>query len=52
MSIRPIFDQVKSEDEEVRPVLPVQFYSGINKEEKVGIPIVKLAKNQEIRVRF
>jgi DNA-directed RNA polymerase alpha subunit len=33
-------------------VLPVQFYSGINKEEKVGIPIVKLAKNQEIRVRF
>lgn len=52
MSIRPIFDQVKSEDEEVRPVLPVQFYSGINREEKVGIPIVKLAKNQEIRVRF
>ena len=52
MHIRSVFDQIKSEDEEVRPVLPVQFYSSINKEEKVGIPIVKLAKNQEIRLRF
>jgi DNA-directed RNA polymerase alpha subunit len=52
MAIRPVFEQVKSEEEEVRPVLPVQFYSGINKEEKIGIPIVKLAKNQEIRMRF
>jgi DNA-directed RNA polymerase alpha subunit len=36
----------------VRPVQPVQYYSFKNKEEKVGIPIVKLARNQEIKLRF
>jgi DNA-directed RNA polymerase alpha subunit len=30
----------------------VSFYSEINKGEKVGIPIVKLAKNQSIRLKF
>ena len=52
MDIRPIHDHIKSEEEYNRAVLPVQFYSETNKEEKVGIPIVKLAKNQSIKVRF
>ena len=48
MDIKPIFDPIKTEDDEIRPVMPVQFYSNNSKEEKVGIPIVKLAKNQKI----
>lgn len=43
---------MKSEEEEIRPVLPVPLYSEVNKGEKVGIPIVKLAKNQSIRIKF
>ena len=31
---------------------PVQFYSNSSKSERVGIPIVKLARNQEIKLRF
>lgn len=52
LHIRSVFDQLKSEDDEVRPVQPVQYFSSRNKEERVGIPIVKLAKNQEIKIRF
>ena len=32
--------------------MPVPFYSQINEGEKVGIPIVKLAKNQSIKLKF
>ncbi len=46
LHIRPVFEQLKGEDEEVRPILPVQFFSSKNRAEKVGIPIVKLARNQ------
>ena len=52
MHIRPVFEQVKSEEEEGRAVVPVPFYSAVNKTEKVGIPIVKLAKNQSIKLKF
>jgi DNA-directed RNA polymerase alpha subunit len=52
LDIKPIFDPIKTEDDEIRPVMPVQFYSNNSKEEKVGIPIVKLAKNQKIKLRF
>ncbi len=52
LHIRSVFEQFKSEEEEVRPVQPVQYYSNRNKEEKIGIPIVKLAKNQEIKIKF
>ena len=47
-----MFEQLKGEEEDVRAVGPVQYYSNSNKEEKIGIPIVKLAKNQEIKLRF
>jgi DNA-directed RNA polymerase II subunit RPB3 len=52
LHIRPVFEALKSEEEEARAVLPVQFFSEINKGERVGIPIVKLAKNQSIKVKF
>ena len=44
MHIRPIFDHLKSEDDEIRPIMPIRYYSNSSKE--IGIPIVKLAKNQ------
>lgn len=36
----------------MRPVLPVHFSSDLIKGKSIGIPIVKLAHNQEIKVRF
>lgn len=36
----------------MKPVLPVKFYSGIDKTKQVGIPIVKLNKGEQINVRF
>jgi hypothetical protein len=44
MHIRPIFDHLKAEDDEIRPIMPIRYYSNNGKE--IGIPIVKLAKNQ------
>ena len=32
--------------------MPVSFYSDTQKSKEVGIPIVKLAKNQQISLRF
>ena len=52
LDIKPIFDPVHCEDENKRPVMPVDYYSNSNKEVKIGIPIVKLAKNQKIKLRF
>lgn len=52
LHIRAVFDSLKSEEEEIRPVQPVQYFSNRNKEDRIGIPIVKLAKNQEIKIRF
>jgi DNA-directed RNA polymerase II subunit RPB3 len=46
LHIRSVFDGLKGEDEEVRAIQPVQYFSSRNKEEKIGIPIVKLARNQ------
>lgn len=35
-----------------RSIRPVTYYSNINEGKPLGIPIVKLARNQEINVRF
>ena len=35
-----------------KPVIPVEFYSDAQKTKQVGIPLVKLAKNQQINIRF
>ena len=35
-----------------KPVVPVEFFSDAQKSKQVGIPIVKLAKNQQINIRF
>ncbi len=35
-----------------KPVLPVKFKSGIDKNKDVGIPIVKLNRGEQINIRF
>lgn len=32
LHIRSVFDSLKSEDDDIRPVQPVQYYSNRNKE--------------------
>ena len=43
---------MRSEEEEIRPVIPVEFFSEVEKGKKLGVPIVKLSRNQEINVRI
>ena len=52
LHIRSVFEQIKSEEEGMKSVMPVPFFSEVNKGEKVGIPIVRLAKNQSIKIKF
>ena len=53
LDIRPVFERMM-EEEGMRPVVPLKFdHPNVNKKgDKVGIPIVKLSRNQEVNIRF
>lgn len=39
-------------NQEIDPVMPVKMYSPLDPNREVGIPIVKLSKNQEIKIHM
>ena len=52
LDIKPLFDPVEWEVGSKKAVIPVKFKSGVEKTKNVGIPIVKLDKNQKIDLKF
>jgi hypothetical protein len=43
---------MEDESDKKRAIRPVIYYSNLNENKSLGVPIVKLAKNQEINIRF
>lgn len=54
LDIRPVYERMMDEEEGVRPIMPLKYehYDANKKGQNIGVPIVKLSRNQEVNVRF
>lgn len=52
LDIEPVYEQGDLMGSLEKPVVPIEFFSDAQKTKQVGIPLVKLAKNQQINIRF